>query len=711
MNRPWQVWSLFAACLLLVVVGMIWLTVKAVELQRDQRLMALRADFEGDVRLALRRMDLELAEMFAQQTTWPPFAYQSFYRPDRLPSGDPWSAPADQRLPSLGEVKNGEPAGAGSGNKTEQASPDSQWVASPLLVADSDFVYLYFQVDKSNRANSPNYPPPDQYDLALRNGMTLPLIERYQDRLKDFQKLCDRNPLSTLVPQVPSLITPAPPSRLAMASAGNDVARQQAVPSDGPPGVAGPPPDWESQPADSPQPAAPSQQAAPSQPSGKRAEYAQRISPSEQQKRGNREYQARKRQIGKIVSDWNTTVLQRDQLLNSLPAASGPQEPWANTANNGGAAVEGASKALWVDGQLLLARRLLVDGQPVVQGCWLDWPAIQRHLTAEVADLIPDLELVAVYDESQADLTRMLATLPVELIVTLPTAADATAGEPLSPLMFSLLVAWGCLLLAALAAAVLLAGVMALSERRGAFVSAVTHELRTPLTTFRMYAEMLVEGMVPDAARRQQYLRTLKAESDRLCHLVENVLSYARLERGKPAGTLSQVSVCQLVEGIQPGLADRAGQAQMQLLVDVQPQAEHKMLKTDVAAVEQVMINLVDNACKYAADGDDRRIHLEVRTADGYLLLQIRDHGPGIARRERRRLFRPFTKSAQQAAHTAPGVGLGLALCRRIARQLHGRCYLDQTDAGGAKFVLKLPVQTASAPPAPRTPGPTEYRP
>jgi K+-sensing histidine kinase KdpD len=60
-----------------------------------------------------------------------------------------------------------------------------------------------------------------------------------------------------------------------------------------------------------------------------------------------------------------------------------------------------------------------------------------------------------------------------------------------------------------------------------------------------------------------------------------------------------------------------------------------------------------------------------------------------------RRLFRPFTKSAQEAAHSAPGVGLGLALCRRIAAQLNGRCYLENAESGGAQFVLKLPAQTA----------------
>ncbi len=75
----------------------------------------------------------------------------------------------------------------------------------------------------------------------------------------------------------------------------------------------------------------------------------------------------------------------------------------------------------------------------------------------------------------------------------------------------------------------MLRGVLALSERRASFVSAVTHELRSPLTTFRMYAEMLAEGMVRDEQQRDRYLSTLRQEADRLSHLVDNVLQYARL--------------------------------------------------------------------------------------------------------------------------------------------------------------------------------------
>ena len=129
---------------------------------------------------------------------------------------------------------------------------------------------------------------------------------------------------------------------------------------------------------------------------------------------------------------------------------------------------------------------------------------------------------------------------------------------------WALWMGWGAVLLAVVAAAVLLQGVMTLSERRAAFVSSVTHELRTPLTTFRMYAEMLAKGMVPDANRRQEYFETLQREAERLTLLVENVLAYARLERGRRPQAQDRVTLAALLDRVGPRLKQRAAQAGME---------------------------------------------------------------------------------------------------------------------------------------------------
>ena len=115
------------------------------------------------------------------------------------------------------------------------------------------------------------------------------------------------------------------------------------------------------------------------------------------------------------------------------------------------------------------------------------------------------------------------------------------------------------------------------------------------------------------------------------------------------------------------------------------------MVLANRSAVEQVLFNLVDNACKYAGAAADKRIHLGVASHGRLAAISVADHGPGLSAAVRRRLFRSFSKSAEEAAASAPGIGLGLALSRRLARDMGGDLRLDENAASGAKFVLTLP--------------------
>jgi signal transduction histidine kinase len=353
---------------------------------------------------------------------------------------------------------------------------------------------------------------------------------------------------------------------------------------------------------------------------------------------------------------------------------------------------EGTSRAMWIGDQLVLAHRVIAGGQLIVQGCWLDWEKLERDLRAEVADVLPEFEFARVNGSPGVDSTHLLATLPLALTAR----ASAPASREWTPLRVALVLAWAGLALAASAIALLLTGVVALSARREAFVSAVTHELRTPLTTFRMYAGMLEDGMVASESDRKSYLHTLRVEAERLSHLVENVLSYARLERGARAAARERFAVGALLERMQPRLAARAAEADMRLLVQADARALTALLCTDPLAIEQIVFNLVDNACKYAVTAQTRTIELQVVVDGRQLKLRVRDHGPGIAAQDRRRLFRPFSKSAEQAATSAPGVGLGLALCRRLARQLGGGLDYEPSPGGGASFCLALPMDAST---------------
>lgn len=129
----------------------------------------------------------------------------------------------------------------------------------------------------------------------------------------------------------------------------------------------------------------------------------------------------------------------------------------------------------------------------------------------------------------------------------------------------------------------------------------------------------------------------------------------------------------------------------MKLVLDGDSAARKTVLHTDAAAVEQVLFNLVDNASKYASNCSDRRIHLELRSRDGGVVFGVADHGPGISPEAARNLFQPFSKSVEDAAQTVPGVGLGLALCHRLARDLGGQLRMKRLPERGAVFELRLP--------------------
>jgi len=349
-----------------------------------------------------------------------------------------------------------------------------------------------------------------------------------------------------------------------------------------------------------------------------------------------------------------------------------------------GTEVESAFEARWLDGDLVLLRRVRRGDERLLQGAWLDWPALRSFLLGQVAAVAPASSLQPAGEREGADPGRRLALLPARLV---PGPMLETEPQDWTPVRLSLAAAWGAALLGLVGVGSLLKGAVTLSQRRADFVSAVTHELRTPLTTFRLYTEMLLDDIVP-AGERPSYLATLKREADRLGHLVENVLTFSRLERRAKAARTESLPLGDLLERIVPRLMERAAQAGLALNVETSPEISAQPVRVDLASAEQILLNLVDNACKYAPN-PAQALRLAAALRGRRVILCLHDHGPGIEPRERRRIFRTFHRSADRAAGSAPGVGLGLALSRRLARQMGGDLRLAGSEEG-ASFELWL---------------------
>ncbi len=361
---------------------------------------------------------------------------------------------------------------------------------------------------------------------------------------------------------------------------------------------------------------------------------------------------------------------------------------------------------VWADdGRLLLVRRVVRDGTESLQGLDLDPAATRAWLLDGVRDLLPAGDLEPVGPAEAADPGRRLALLPWRLVPGPPPEVDPGSGP--ASVRLGLALATSAILAVGLAAAFALVAGLRLARRRTEFASAVIHELRTPLTTFQLYTDMLAEGMVPPA-EEPRYLGTLRREAGRLGHLVENVLAFARLERRR-APEARRVALVPALTELAGRLRERAEAEGFTLHFEAAAEVQGVEVAVDPTAVERILHNLLDNSIKYgrsegAAEAASR-LDLAVAVPGRTAVVHWRDRGPGIPRRVRRHLFKPFQRGnatggegAATPTRAGEGIGLGLALSRQLARRFGGDLRFVEPDGPGAAFELTLPAVSRRPP-------------
>jgi len=258
----------------------------------------------------------------------------------------------------------------------------------------------------------------------------------------------------------------------------------------------------------------------------------------------------------------------------------------------------------------------------------------------------------------------------------------------------------------AFAAVVVLVGVAivvlaSIKERRLAalksdFVANVSHELKTPLALVRMFGEILLADRVPSDDKRRQYLQIIVSESERLTALIENVLDFAKVERGKAAyefapGRIDEV-VARAVD-VYRYRAERDG-----IVVHTGSSEDLPLSMIDARAVELAIINLLDNAFKYAKDGG--RVDVACERQGEFVLVRVSDRGSGIDPDEQDRIFERFVRGRRAGEHRVRGSGIGLALVKHIAESHGGSISVTSPiteDRRGSMFVLKIPIMTGAA--------------
>jgi two-component system, OmpR family, sensor histidine kinase KdpD len=239
---------------------------------------------------------------------------------------------------------------------------------------------------------------------------------------------------------------------------------------------------------------------------------------------------------------------------------------------------------------------------------------------------------------------------------------------------------------------------VATDRLRTALLNSVSHDLRTPLASIKASAASLLDREVEwDEAQRREFLATIDAEADRLTRLVHNLLDMSRIEAGALDPRRVETPVADLI-----GPVVRLARERTRQRVDVDVPDDLPAVMADPVRLDQLLTNLLDNTRIYAPEGPVAVVARRGRP--GEVEIRVVDHGPGIPKPERERVFDQFYR-LKAGGRRPEGTGMGLAICRGIARAHGGTLWVETTPGGGSTFVLTLPAANSSpaVPSEPRT--------
>ncbi len=229
---------------------------------------------------------------------------------------------------------------------------------------------------------------------------------------------------------------------------------------------------------------------------------------------------------------------------------------------------------------------------------------------------------------------------------------------------------------------------MRLSRLKNDLVATVSHELKTPLTSMRLLVDTLLDQERLDEPQAREYLQLVARENERLSRLIDNFLTFSRLERGKQRFAAEAVDPAEVARRAVEALDERLTAPACHFELRIDP--ELPAIIGDFDALVMVAVNLLDNALKYS--GAEKRIALRVWPDAQQVCLAVEDNGLGLSPRDRRRVFDRFYQVDQRLSRAAGGCGLGLSIVERIVAAHAGSIEVESKLGHGSKFLVKLPA-------------------
>ncbi|HXF09230.1 MAG TPA: HAMP domain-containing sensor histidine kinase, partial [Desulfuromonadaceae bacterium] len=227
-----------------------------------------------------------------------------------------------------------------------------------------------------------------------------------------------------------------------------------------------------------------------------------------------------------------------------------------------------------------------------------------------------------------------------------------------------------------------------LNELKSNFVSSVSHELRTPIASVRLMAENLERGAIPEAKKQTDYFHFIVQECRRLSGLIENILDFSRIEQGRKQYDFEPTDITALTRQTVRLMETTASDRQVRL--DTTLPAETVAADIDGKAIQQALVNLIDNAIKHSPKDATVRIGLEFATES--FRLWVEDNGDGIAPEEHEKIFERFYRCGSELRRETEGVGIGLSIVKHIVDAHRGRITVRSTPGAGSRFTIELPI-------------------
>lgn len=217
------------------------------------------------------------------------------------------------------------------------------------------------------------------------------------------------------------------------------------------------------------------------------------------------------------------------------------------------------------------------------------------------------------------------------------------------------------------------------------FISTVSHELRTPLTSIRGFSQTLLNSWDRiDDENKKKFIKIIEDQSNRLINLVENILTVSKADAGQTI--LKKVDVNKCIENIIPMFIEQYKSHKIELILDKHlPYA-----RLDDDKLQQILTNLIDNACKYSANNP--RVSVSTENVGNDIIIKVTDNGVGIKKEDYDKLFKRFSRLENHLTSKTQGNGLGLYITKLLVESMNGQITFESVPDAGTIFKLKFPI-------------------